>query len=325
MHGLQLLGRLPQRADSPPEQQKIEVEHQPESLGQPAGRPGRRFCRKSPRGYVGAGPSACPVRERRPGTSVAACSRFRATCCGRSCSTTSPTSAIRGWYSARSAACCAHRPDRQDAVELRRRHEPCHPTSAASGSKWQRVLVMRFRAVFFDVPLEVCLERRFKRDRQVTDEVMRSMADRLKPPVFKEGFDKITVVRVKATAGAAAGNCRRLSKDRRSKNRSIGSYTGAFDGHPGCGVRKCELHLAGWPSAFKRRLIDNRGQERRPRCWGAAVRARLPLCGWSTSFSAADQPGRVLVGGRDASTVDPIELRRGIGYVIQETGTVPAH
>jgi hypothetical protein len=31
----------------------------------------------------------------------------------------------------------------------------------------------------------------------VTDEVMQKMAERLRPPVFKEGFDKITVVRVK--------------------------------------------------------------------------------------------------------------------------------
>ena len=33
--------------------------------------------------------------------------------------------------------------------------------------------------------------------------------------------------------------------------------------------------------------------------------------------------GRVLVGGRDVSTVDPVELRRGIGYVIQQTGLFP--
>jgi len=56
-------------------------------------------------------------------------------------------------------------------------------------------------AVFFDVPLEVCLERNSKRERQVTDEVMRKMAERLKPPSFKEGFDKITVVRVKGHPG----------------------------------------------------------------------------------------------------------------------------
>ncbi len=59
------------------------------------------------------------------------------------------------------------------------------------------------QAVFFDVPLAVCLERNSKRDRQVTDEVMHKMAERLRPPTFKEGFDKITVVRVKGSAGAA--------------------------------------------------------------------------------------------------------------------------
>jgi osmoprotectant transport system ATP-binding protein len=33
--------------------------------------------------------------------------------------------------------------------------------------------------------------------------------------------------------------------------------------------------------------------------------------------------GRVLVGGRDVAATDPIALRRGIGYVIQETGLFP--
>jgi predicted kinase len=57
------------------------------------------------------------------------------------------------------------------------------------------------QAVFFDVPLSVCLERNSKRDRQVTDEVMHKMAERLRPPTFKEGFEKITVVRVKGQPG----------------------------------------------------------------------------------------------------------------------------
>lgn len=52
-------------------------------------------------------------------------------------------------------------------------------------------------AVFFDVPLELCLERNRKRQRQVSEDVMRQMAGRLKPPTFKEGFSKIVVVRVK--------------------------------------------------------------------------------------------------------------------------------
>jgi len=53
-------------------------------------------------------------------------------------------------------------------------------------------------AVFFDVPLEVCLERNRQRDRSVSEDIMRKMAEKLKPPVFEEGFEKITVVRVKS-------------------------------------------------------------------------------------------------------------------------------
>ncbi len=41
------------------------------------------------------------------------------------------------------------------------------------------------QAVFFDVPLAVCMERNSKRDRAVTDEVMQKMAERLKPPTFQ--------------------------------------------------------------------------------------------------------------------------------------------
>jgi predicted kinase len=54
------------------------------------------------------------------------------------------------------------------------------------------------QAVFFDVPLEVCLERNKKRERVVAEDVMGRMAGKLKAPTFEEGFSKITVVRVKA-------------------------------------------------------------------------------------------------------------------------------
>ena len=54
------------------------------------------------------------------------------------------------------------------------------------------------QAVFFDVPLEVCLDRNRSRDRSVSEEAMRKLAEKLKPPVFEEGFEKITVVRVKS-------------------------------------------------------------------------------------------------------------------------------
>jgi predicted kinase len=53
------------------------------------------------------------------------------------------------------------------------------------------------QGVFFDVPLEVCMERHQRRGRAVAEDVMRKMASKLKPPTFEEGFSKITVVRVK--------------------------------------------------------------------------------------------------------------------------------
>jgi len=53
------------------------------------------------------------------------------------------------------------------------------------------------QAVFFDVPLEVCIERHHRRDRLVPEDVMRKMSAKLKAPTFDEGFSKITVVRVK--------------------------------------------------------------------------------------------------------------------------------
>jgi predicted kinase len=56
-------------------------------------------------------------------------------------------------------------------------------------------------AVFFDVPLEVCVERHQRRDRVVPEDVMRRMAAKLKAPAFEEGFAKITVVRVKKKDG----------------------------------------------------------------------------------------------------------------------------
>jgi len=53
------------------------------------------------------------------------------------------------------------------------------------------------QAVFFDVPVEVCLTRNQKRERKVPEDAMRRMAGKLKPPTFEEGFSKITVVKVK--------------------------------------------------------------------------------------------------------------------------------
>jgi predicted kinase len=59
-------------------------------------------------------------------------------------------------------------------------------------------------AVFFDVPIEVCLERNRRRERQVKEDLVQRMAAKLKPPTFEEGFAKITVVRVKGGPAASS-------------------------------------------------------------------------------------------------------------------------
>jgi predicted kinase len=53
------------------------------------------------------------------------------------------------------------------------------------------------QAVFFDVPVDICLQRNQKRSRVVAEDVMRRMAGKLKAPTFDEGFSKITNVKVK--------------------------------------------------------------------------------------------------------------------------------
>jgi len=60
------------------------------------------------------------------------------------------------------------------------------------------------QGLYFDVPLEVCLERHQRRGRAVPEAIMRKMAAKLKPPTFEEGFSKITVVRVKQKDAAAS-------------------------------------------------------------------------------------------------------------------------
>lgn len=49
-------------------------------------------------------------------------------------------------------------------------------------------------AVFFDVPLGVCLARNAARARVVPEDAMAKMAEKLVPPKFAEGFDRITAI-----------------------------------------------------------------------------------------------------------------------------------
>lgn len=50
-------------------------------------------------------------------------------------------------------------------------------------------------AIFFDVPVEVCMERNRGRNRVVPEEALQRMAAKLVPPSIEEGFSRITVVR----------------------------------------------------------------------------------------------------------------------------------
>ena len=69
--------------------------------------------------------------------------------------------------------------------------------------KMARSFGYEVQAVFFDVPIEVCMERNRKRERIVPEEVMRKMAEKLREPQFSEGFSKIIKVRVKGAGGAS--------------------------------------------------------------------------------------------------------------------------
>ena len=71
------------------------------------------------------------------------------------------------------------------------------PQERASWIKLAHDYEYDVQAVFFDVPVEVCLERNQRRERSVPEDVMRRMAAKLRAPAFEEGFSKITVVKVK--------------------------------------------------------------------------------------------------------------------------------
>lgn len=49
-------------------------------------------------------------------------------------------------------------------------------------------------ALYFDVPFEVCVERNRNRGRKVPAGVMRAMFEKMTPPSFKEGFQRITTI-----------------------------------------------------------------------------------------------------------------------------------
>jgi predicted kinase len=67
---------------------------------------------------------------------------------------------------------------------------------------WERkpyvILAQRYgctlEALFFDVPIEVCIARNRARDRVVPEEAIRKMAQQMIPPTTEEGFSKIDAI-----------------------------------------------------------------------------------------------------------------------------------
>ena len=51
-------------------------------------------------------------------------------------------------------------------------------------------------AIFFDVPLEICMRRNLQRNRNVPEEALLELARKLCPPTVEEGFAKVTRIGV---------------------------------------------------------------------------------------------------------------------------------
>jgi predicted kinase len=73
---------------------------------------------------------------------------------------------------------------------------------ATSLTTWERRPYIRLgqlyhcdvEALFFDIPLEVCIERNRLRDRVVPEEAIRTMALKLVPPTVAEGFSTVRTI-----------------------------------------------------------------------------------------------------------------------------------
>jgi predicted kinase len=199
MHGLQP-GEATQSSGEPAAKpQRVEVETQPESLATPPAEPVAVPAR-SPRGYVvltiGLPGSGKTTWYKRRGVTPLSSDMLRTILFDDITDQRYQGLVFSTLRSLLRARLIAKMPwNYVDATNL-------SPHERRQWIKMAKSFGYEVQAVFFDVPLAVCLERNAKRDRQVSDEVMHKMAERLRPPAFKEGFDKITVVRVKGAQAA---------------------------------------------------------------------------------------------------------------------------
>jgi predicted kinase len=185
-------------APASPTEPKLVMETQPESLGTP---PAEQTALKSPKGYVvltiGLPGSGKTTWYKRRGVTPLSSDLLRSLLFDDITEQRYQGLVFSTLRSLLRARLIAKMPwNYVDATNL-------SPHERKQWIKMAKSFGYEVQAVFFDVPLAVCMERNSKRDRQVTDEVMQKMAERLKPPTFKEGFEKITVVRVKGHPGAA--------------------------------------------------------------------------------------------------------------------------
>lgn len=184
-------------ADQPPAEPKMIVETQPEHLGTP---PDEAVAAKSPRGFVvltiGLPGSGKTTWYKRRGVTPLSSDLLRNILFDDITEQRYQGLVFSTLRSLLRARLIAKMPwNYVDATNL-------SPHERRQWIKMAKSFGYEVQAVFFDVPLAICMERNSKRERVVTDEVMQKMAERLRPPTFKEGFEKITVVRVKGPAGA---------------------------------------------------------------------------------------------------------------------------
>ena len=73
---------------------------------------------------------------------------------------------------------------------------------ATNLTRWERRQYIRLgqlydadvEAIFFDVPVEICIERNARRLRTVPAQVVREMAAKLQPPSLDEGLARVIVI-----------------------------------------------------------------------------------------------------------------------------------